>query len=151
MGKDNAKSERRIIINWDESNMWGPILHNMGICGASDQLTKRVLEEIVDEHAAAGVDTIVQCFFGSGFCGTLESSETADHVRRGGKLRGLTEGGNVSPNVLLDRCRRNNMEFIAGLRMNDRHGFEEGDFAREHPEWKLTRLSQFAAKTSVSP
>ena len=140
MGERSTNGERRIVINWDECSMWLPILRNMGTSGASDQLTKRVLEEIVDEHAAAGVDTIVQCFFGSGFCGTLESSETADHVRRGGKLRGLTEGGNVSPNVLLDRCRRNNMEFIAGLRMNDRHGFEEGDFAREHPEWKLKGL-----------
>ncbi len=140
MDKHDEKRERRIIINWDLHNMWFPILQNLGTCGPSDQLTKRVLEEIVDEHAAAGVDTIVQCVFGSGFCGELESSETADYVRRGGYLRGLKEGGNVSWNVLIDRCHRHNMEFIAGLRMNDRHGIEEGNFAREHPEWKLKGL-----------
>ena len=137
MGKRDEKRDRRIIINWDECSMWLPILQNIGACGPSDQLTTRVLEEIVDEQAAAGVDTIVQCFFGSGFLGGLESSETADYVRRGGGLRGMKEGGNVSPNVLINRCRQRNVEFIAGLRMNDRHGFEEGNFAREHPEWKV--------------
>ena len=42
--------------------------------------------------------------------------------------------------ILLDRCRRHGIEFIAGLRMNDRHGLPPSRFMDQHPEWQLKGL-----------
>ena len=51
--------------------------------------------------------------------------------------RGLEEIGLDFPKILVDRCHHHNMQFIAGLRMNDRHEFTPTQFIREHPEWQL--------------
>ena len=50
----------------------------------------------------------------------------------------LEKAGYDLMQVLLDRCHQNGMEFMAGLRMNDRHGDPwQSEFGKQHPEWRL--------------
>ena len=129
--------QRRIIFNWDEECMWLPIVQNMGTSPPSAQVTKRILHEIVDEHAAAGVDTIVQCVFGAGWRSHLPSSKATDLVPD--RPPGLDELGLDWLQMVLDDCRQHHMEFIAGLRMNDRHGMgTPSKFVSDHPQWQLS-------------
>ena len=52
----------------------------------------------------------------------------------------MIDAGTMPVEIYIDECHRQNMEFIAGFRMNDRHGnnvefFQKLD--KEHPEWIL--------------
>ena len=56
-------------------------------------------------------------------------------------MYGLEQAGYDLVQVLLDRAHKVGVEFVAGLRMNDRHGGSESrPFSKEHPEWQLKDL-----------
>ena len=129
--------EWRIIINWDEENLWFPLLKARGLSEPSGEAARKLLEEIIDEHAAAKVDTVVQVIFGAGFKHLIRSSKGSERFPAELIPRGLEEIGLDFPKILVDRCHHHNMQFIAGLRMNDRHDFTPTQFIREHPEWQL--------------
>ena len=139
MAAEVPKSERRIIVNYDPGSLWFPARQDRG----SAKATQKILEDIVDEHAKAKVDTLVHCIFEMGW-GCVPTSVT-DLVESlwGVKRRPprLDEAGIDFVEILLERCHQHNVEFIAGLRMNDRHNGGDmsckGRFVREHPEWHL--------------
>ena len=107
---------------------------------------KAILESVVDEHAKVGVDRLVHCvfalpegvvpsgmksFYRRGWTGGLSGN---DHCR----IDVMEAGGYDTIQVMLDRSRQQGMQFLAGLRMNDRHGDAgKSEFGQAHPEWLL--------------
>ena len=138
----NSGDTMRIIVNWDENCMWDYFFAQKKPAVNDPQVAKHIIEEIIDEHAVAEVDTVVHCFFGAGFKGCVWESKVADCLigtESGVKLRppALDEAGIDFLRVIMDRCHKRGMRFLAGLRMNDRHGFAPDKFATEHPQWNL--------------
>ena len=138
----NSDDGMRIIVNWDENCMWDYFFARKKPAVNNPAIAKQIIEEIIDEHAAAEVDTVVHCFFGAGFKGCVWESKVAECLigtEAGVKLRppALDEAGVDFLRVIMDRCHKHGMKFLAGLRMNDRHGFTPDKFAKEHPEWNL--------------
>ncbi|MFV1968168.1 MAG: hypothetical protein ACC628_22320, partial [Pirellulaceae bacterium] len=96
--------------------------------------SKRILEEMIDEEAAAHVDAIAYCLF-TAFWSDLPSSKITDLFPW--RPAGMDEAGIDMLKVLIDRCHRHNMQFIADIRMNDRHGVPPNGIAKNHSEWSL--------------
>jgi len=129
------KSERKILHCWDGCTMWGVILNkNRGTSEPLAQYSKRILEEMIDEEAAAHVDAIAYCLF-TAFWSDLPSSKITDVFPW--RPPGMDDAGIDTLKVLIDRCHHHKMEFIADIRMNDRHGVPPNGIAKEHPEWAL--------------
>ena len=101
------------------------------------QEIKAILEDNVDEMAAGGVDAlslVVWCRF----IATLGVSTVAPDPNPWDPAYVILSEAGIDPtDVLIDRCHENGMDFIAGFRMNDRHGGPVGRFINEHPEWHL--------------
>jgi hypothetical protein len=135
----------RILVNWDEENLWAPFFATR-TPPVSDAVTaKGIIEEAIDGHAAAGVDTVSLCFFGAGFKGCVRGSKVAECLENQTvsgihfvlRPPALDEAGIDYLRVAMERCHSRGMRFLAGLRMNDRHGFPPDRFADGHPEWSL--------------
>lgn len=121
--------------------MWATILNvnyydapNREIPGPPAKFSKRILEELVDEEAAANVDAISYCLF-TAFWSDVPSSKVTELFPW--RPPGMDEAGVDCLEVLIDRCHHHDMQFIADIRMNDRHGGPRKGLAREHPEWAL--------------
>ena len=146
----------RLIINWDAANMWNPLL-----CYAQRERelnaegVKAVLEQIVDEHAKARIDRIVHCAFvlpwGTVPPGFQSFDRLPPHAVESSLYRGLfdperetgirqlEEAGYNFFRVLLDRAHKKGVQFLVGMRMNDRHGGSTTTpFYGAHPEWRTT-------------
>jgi len=132
--KEMAESkERRIIINWDTSSIELGLFDRRPRMSA--EATKRLLEEMVDEHARARVDVYSHVVFAQ-FKTTLPSSEVVQVIPHYSSALAAT--GMDWFQVQLDRCRRNGIEMIACLRMNDRHSNSvNAQFYKDHPEWRI--------------
>jgi len=135
---DNKDSTRKILLSWDGVSAWGSILAGKSSeRKASEpvaQFSKRILEELIDEESAAHVDAIVYCLF-TAFWSDLPSSKITDLFPW--RPAGMDEAGIDMLKVLIDRCHHHNMQFIADIRMNDRHGVPPNGIAKDHPEWAL--------------
>ena len=119
-------------MNQDQQDLWQT---DWKTFKGDPKLTQKYLEGKVDGHAAAQVDTIVHCVFAA-FKGHLPYSKVAGiHMIRPSDL---DAAGIDFLQVILDRCRKHNIEFLAALRMNDRHRESKGWFINEHPEWRLS-------------
>ncbi len=137
--------ECRLMINWDQRNICALQLtyahrHQEPVAAS----VKSMMEQIVDEHAKARVDRIVQCVFAlprgtvPGGFQSFERDVMADKLYENtpSGLQALEDGGYEMVQVLLDRAHENGMEFLGGLRMNDRHSTSTS-FHAAHPEWQL--------------
>ena len=121
--------------------MWATILNvnyydapNREIPGPPEKFSQRILEELVDEEAAANVNAISYCLF-TAFWSDVPSSKVTELFPW--RPPGMDEAGVDCLEVLIDRCHHHGMQFIADIRMNDRHGGPRKGLAREHPEWAL--------------
>lgn len=102
------------------------------------------LEQIVREHAKAKVDRIVHCVFAlslgtvSGGFQSFTRDEMPDRLYENtpAGFQALEDAGYDFVQVLLESSHRNGMEFLGGLRMNDRHR-PSTPFHAAHPEWQL--------------
>ncbi len=128
----------RIVHAWDGCTMWANILNvnyygppNREVPEPAAPFSKRILEELIDEEAAAHVDAIAYCLF-TAFWSDLLASKITDLFPW--RPSGMDEAGMDPLKVLIDRCHHHGMEFIADIRMNDRHGARQG-IAKKHPEW----------------
>ena len=135
-GADKTRAGR-IVHAWDGCTMWSAILNvdyngppSREIPGPAAQFSQRILEELVDEEAAAHVDTIAYCLF-TAFWSDVPSSKLTDLFPW--RPPGMDEAGVDPLKVLIDRCHHHGMKFIADVRMNDRHGARQG-ISAEHPE-----------------
>ncbi len=128
----------RVVHAWDGCSMWSSILNvdyygppNREVPAPAAEFSKRILEELIDEEAAAHVDAIAYCLF-TAFWSELPASKLTDIFPW--RPPGMDEVGMDPLKVLIDRCHHHGMKFIADIRMNDRHGDRQG-IAKEHPEW----------------
>ena len=98
---------------------------------------KGLIEHCVDEHAKAKVDRLVHCLFSLPWGPSLPGF-SMDRSPWYELLEPFEADGQDLARVLLDRCRSHGMEFLVGLRMNDRHQDSAGTrICREHPQWRL--------------
>ncbi len=131
---------RRILSNWDMSSFEQCFFYRRQELSA--QFVQRQLEEAVDEHAAARVDAIVHCVFIRFYSHLVGPSKVADFAkgyRQASGVHVLDEAGLDFIKILIDRCHRRGMQFIASLRMNSSHGNPDGfgKWFRDHPESHL--------------
>ena len=132
---------RRILHAWDGVTMWATIFNtnyypspNREVPQPQARFSQRILEEMVDEEAAAEVDTISYCLF-TAFWSDVPASQVTELFPW--RPPGMDEAGVDCLKVLIDRCHHHGMKFIADIRMNDRHGGPRKGLAKEHPEWAL--------------
>ena len=128
----------KILHCWDGVTMWATIMNvnyyekpNREIPPNAAQFSKRILEELIDEEAAAHVDAIAYCLF-TAFMSDVPSSTVSDPFPW--RPPGMDEAGMDFLKVLIDRCHHHKMQFIADVRMNDRHGGRHG-ISKQHSEW----------------
>ena len=130
-----------ILHAWDGVTMWSTILNvdyygkpNREIPEPAAAFSRRILEEMVDEEAAAHVDAISYCLF-TAFESDVPSSNVTELFRW--RPPAMDAAGIDPLKVLIDRCRHHGMLFIADIRMNDRHGAAARGIAKHHPEWTI--------------
>jgi hypothetical protein len=137
----------RIIINYDEFNLFRYQTRWLAAHLGRDpepQEIASLLEQIVDEHAKAKVDRLVQCLFSlpwgvspPGFKSFPRAPQRGWFAAVPG-VAGFEDAGNDLVEFVLDRSHQNGMQFLAGVRMNDRHpNAEKQPFFVEHPQWHL--------------
>ncbi|MFP6769238.1 MAG: hypothetical protein VB859_13780, partial [Planctomycetaceae bacterium] len=136
-----VQKKKRILHAWDGCTMWATILNvdyyelpNREIPKPAAKFSQRILEEMIDEEAAANVDTISYCLF-TAFMSDVPSSKVTELFPW--RPPGMDEAGVDCLKVLIDRCHHHDMQFVADIRMNDRHGGPRKGLAKEHPEWSL--------------
>ncbi|MDA1056026.1 MAG: hypothetical protein O3C40_37065 [Planctomycetota bacterium] len=130
-----------VLHAWDGVTMWSTILNvdyygkpNRVVPEPAAPFSRRILEELIDEEAAAHVDAISYCLF-TAFESDVPSSKVTDLFRW--RPPGL-DAAEIDPlKVLIDRCHLHGMQFIADIRMNDRHGGAAHGIAKQHPEWTI--------------
>ena len=147
LGSLSPRGTRRIIYNSDPSNTIG----HLSEAGA----TEEELRQVVRNYAEKGAfDTVVQeiChqgwtqFWRTDLCGY---DARPNHQR----LVPLMDTGVMPVEVYIDESHRQGIEFIAGFRMNDRHGHNPDWFeklGREKPEWILKGYRP-SAKSGTEP
>ncbi len=135
------QGRRRIVHAWDGVTMWATIFNvnyyeapNRKIPEPAAEFSKRMLEEMIDEEAAARVDTISYCLF-TAFMSDVPSSKVTELFPW--RPPGMDKAGLDLLEVLIDRCHHHDMKFIADVRMNDRHGGPRKGLSKKHPEWSL--------------
>ena len=134
----NAQEKQHILINWDGTSIEQDMfIHRVEADAAA---MRRLLEDVVDEQARAGVDAYSHVVFAQ-FRTNLPKSNVLQTTEWGwsdGWLAKLNEAGVDRVRVLMDRCRHHGIAFLACLRMNDRHGHSvKAEFWKEHPQWRL--------------
>lgn len=141
--REGPKREGRIVHAWDGCTMWATILdtsyydaknRTRDIPKPAAKFSKRILEEMIDEEAAAHVDAIAYCLF-TAFWSDLPNSKITDIFPW--RPPGMDAAGVDPLKVMIDRCHHHKMQFIADIRMNDRHGTPPNGIAKKHPEWAL--------------
>ena len=146
-----------VIPNYDPASLWWALFQRARGHDAEVATYVSLLEQTVDEHAWAGIDHLVHSVF-EGFrspqlsCSAADPHGVGDHpiVHKQAWvteiLRALDAAGFDLIQVLLERCHGKKMQFLAGLRMNDRHaGSGQNSKFRPrvqrmidaHPEWAL--------------
>ena len=141
------RGQRRLIACYDG---WGPYrpvnpTHNK----LAEPLTHdieawtKAIQTMVHVHKLVGVDTIVDCVF-ERFSHNLPPGATTigehsyDAMAAQKPLKKLHDAGVDFFKVALEQAHRDGLTYLAGFRMNDRHGVaQQGKVYRENPQWHL--------------
>ena len=133
LGSQKPRGVRRLIYNSDLSNT---------TCHLSEPATADELRQIVRNYAHFGqIDTLVQEVWHQGWSTFWRSDHCVYDTRfQHQRLIPLLDSGQAPLAIYLNECHQQGMEFIAGIRMNDRHGHNPDLFeqlGRDHPRWVL--------------
>lgn len=117
-----VNGQYQIVINWDEAALWNPLLRSDPTRSADAEAIVTTLHEIVDAHASVGVDILVHCLF-AGMQTIIPDCRSAQTLRTKPfeLLTILDDAGIDLIDTIMARCRKHNIAFFAGVRMNDRH------------------------------
>ena len=133
--------ERRILYNNDDCNWFGILCFGE----TNPNRMRRLLEEeFIDRLAEAGVDALSVCLWDRFRCvGRSKIVEPLVGPEAYGffpEWQPLYQVGMDPVTIMIDRCRQKGIDFIAGMRMNDRHDderFPKGRFIVANPQWHL--------------
>lgn len=128
--------KHRILYNSEAANALSELMKP----GMDVAQVKAVVAESIDELADAGVDTFT-VVMGARFFSTLGPSnvlEIRSDIHEG--FGRLIEAGIDPRKLMADLCHRRGMEFLACIRMNDRHTIPVGSFVRDNPDLQLAEL-----------
>ena len=145
LGSLTPRGTRRVIYNSDPSNT---------TCHLSEpEAQPDELRQIVRNYAREGnIDTLVQEVWHQAWTIFWRTDNCPYDTRpQHQRLVPMMDAGVMPVEVYIDEAHKQNMEFIAGFRMNDRHGhnaefFEE--LSEEHPEWILKGFRPSSARTT---
>jgi hypothetical protein len=133
LGSLTPRGTRRVIYNSDPSNT---------TCHLSQPAQPEELRQVIRNYAREGnIDTLVQEIWHQCWTEWWRTDKCPYDTRfQHQRLVPMIDAGTMPVEIYIDECHRQNMEFIAGFRMNDRHGnnvefFQKLD--KEHPEWIL--------------
>ena len=135
LGRLPPRGTRRLIYNSDPSNTTAHL---------SDPAAQpRELRQIVRNYAREGaIDSLVQEVFSEAMTVFWRTDKCPYDIRyQHQRLVPMMDNGLMPIEVYIDECHKRGMEFLAGFRMNDRHGHHPRFFeqlSREKPEWILT-------------
>jgi len=134
LGSLKPRGTRRVIYNSDLSNTTSHM---------SEPAAKpEELRQVVRNYArAGGIDTLVQEIWHQGWSTFWRTDKCPyDSRPQHRRLVPIMDTGIMPVEIYIDECHRQQMEFLAGFRMNDRHGHNPDFFeklSKEHPEWVL--------------
>ncbi|MEE2884440.1 MAG: family 10 glycosylhydrolase [Chloroflexota bacterium] len=134
----SPRGQRRMIYVSDPGSI--AIMH------LPDPVTEEDLRSWINQLADSGMDTFVQEIFHQGWTTYWRSAHFEYDPREYySRFDVLLDAGIQPIEVLIDQCHRRNMEFVAGIRVNDNHGhisiaqgFGSGStFITENPQWHI--------------
>ena len=133
LGSLNPRGTRRLIYVSDPSNTTSQL---------SDPTQPEELRRIVRNYAKEGsIDTVVQEVFSSAKTMFWRTDKCPYDIRpHHQRMVPMMDDGLMPVEVYIDECHKQGMEFLAGFRMNDRHGSNPQFFKKlceEKPEWVL--------------
>ncbi len=134
LGSLQPRGTRRVVYNSDLSNTTSHL---------SDPAAKpEELRQVVRNYAKEGsIDTLVQEIWHQGWSTFWRTDKCSyDSRPQHKKLVPIMDTGVMPIEIYIDECHKQNMEFIAGFRINDRHGHNVELFekiTKEHPQWIL--------------
>ena len=137
-GEEVPAGERRILYNSDGgeafADFWTAAAPLEEIDGAR---MKTIMENSVDEMAKVGVNTLATCVWDR--FQTMAPSQVCPDLMQ--KYLAPREAGLDPLETIIGRCHQRGIEFLACLRMNDRHRggdvANKGQFIRDNPQWLL--------------
>ena len=147
-----VRNESRLMMSWDQQSMWCLQLAyalrpvgNAPAKPADGEEVKQRLEAVIDEQARFGVDRITHVIFALAEGTVPPNMKSFERRPWTGNFTGEDTGivsmeklGYDTFQVMLDRTHHNGLQFLASLRMNDRHGDPwKTRFGLDHPDWRL--------------
>ena len=145
LGSLQPRGARRVVYCSDPSNTTRHL--------SEGRATPEELRRVVRNYADSGaIDTVVQEVFSQGWShfwrgDTCEFDARPHHQR----LVPMMDDGVMPVEVYIEECHAHGIEFIAGFRMNDRHGHNADWFARlgqERPDWILKGYDPSSKRTT---
>lgn len=134
LGSFTPRGKRRLIYVSDPSNTTSHL--------SEPAAQPEELRQIVRNYAQAGsIDTVVQEIFAEAMTMFWRTDKCPYDIRfQHERLIPIMDDGIMPVEIYIDECHRQGLEFIAGFRMNDRHGHHPEFFKKlceEKPEWVL--------------
>jgi len=132
LGELKPRGNRRLIYVSDPSNTTSHL---------SDPVQEDELRQIIRNYTLGGIDTVIQEVFAE--CMTmfwrtgLVPYDIRPHHQT---MVPMMDRGTMPVEIYIDECHKQGLEFIAGFRMNDRHGHHPDYFKQlceEKPDWVL--------------
>ena len=133
LGSLKPRGTRRLVFNSDPSNTMALL---------SDPARPDELRRIVRLYVEEGdIDTLIQEVFSQAMTHFWRTDTCSYDIRPPHqRLVPMMDDGLMPVEVLIDECHKRGMEFLAGWRMNDRHGHHVSFFrklSKEKPQWIL--------------
>ena len=134
LGHLKPRGTRRLIYVSDPSNTTSHL--------SAPAARPEELRQVVRNYAYTGhIDTLVQEIFAEAMTMFWRTDKCPYDIRyQHQRLRPIMNTGVMPIEIYIDECHRQGMEFVAGFRMNDRHGHHPEFFKKlccEKPEWVL--------------
>lgn len=132
LGELKPRGDRRLIYVSDPSNTTSHL---------STPPDEEEFRRIIRNYTLGGIDTVVQEVFAE--CMTMfwrTDLVPFDLRPQHQAMVPMMDSGTMPVEIYIDECHKQGMEFIAGFRMNDRHGHHPEYFKQlceEKPEWVL--------------
>ena len=145
LGSLSPRGSRRVIYNSDPSNTTRFL--------SEPAARPEELREVVRNYAREGaIDTLVQEVYGQGWTKFWHTELcTYDQRPQHQRLVPMMDEGVMPIEVYIDECHRQGMTFLAGFRMNDRHGHNADWFtqlSQEKPSWILKGYRPTSPRTA---